>query len=297
VSVGAHTEVVIEPKQHGKGRTFRAIYLASATADALWPGGSTDTGDVDRPVFATFCGSEDELRPFVANLMLGRRVIVPEAGYSRRRSKKGFEFLKTAGYKYIWQREPEGTLVSVFMPALFLMDPGMVDPAEAKFVLLPSVKWAEKQALATDEIVRHARRLPIIKALNAPPPPGDWRWRDKDYKHEPVLSNDDLAALVPTAYLFAAFLDRRTRAPLLADGRFYLQLMLACLKNGLATWSTERASQEQFGHHYAGFAFCEESTSDAGLLPGVAFRASHERLESLLAEEVALFFKMTKGRQ
>lgn len=292
-TVSVRTDVRIEPKAQGKGRTFRATYLASAIADSLWSGGTTDTGDVERPVFAVFAGSDAELRPFVANLMLGRRALTQD-GYYRRRAR-GFEFLRSAGYRYTWQREDEGSLVTVYLPELFLMDPGMVDPKVARFVLLPPKHWADGQKIETAAIVKHAKRLPLVKQVNAPPKE-EWR-RERWTPEDAPLSEEKLAALVPTAYLFAAFLDRRTRAPLVADGRFYLQLMLACLKAGYASWSCgDRHSygERPFGQN-AALKFETYGTDDAGLLPGLAFEAQHDVLEPLLADEVGLFFELTKG--
>ena len=289
MTIATYTEVRIEPKVAGKGRTFCATFLASASADALWNAGATETGDIERPVFAVFAGSDAELRPFVANLMLGRRGLVSN-GY--RRKAKGFEFLKSAGFRYLWQREAEGSIVTVYLPELFLMDPGMVDPKEAKFVLLPSAKWAAQQAIDVAPIVKHARRLPVVKTANTPPTE---EWLRERF--EAPLSDDKLASLVPTAYLFAAFLDRRTRAPLLADGRFYMQLMLACLSAGLASWSVTDFSgyrDQPWGCHKE-LRFSEEGVEGAGMLPGIAFKAEHATLEALLAEEIALYFDLTKG--
>jgi hypothetical protein len=39
-------DVTIEPKQEGKGRSFRAICLGWATADKLWEGGAGGNVDV-----------------------------------------------------------------------------------------------------------------------------------------------------------------------------------------------------------------------------------------------------------
>ncbi len=290
MNISTFTDVRIEPKVAGKGRTFRATYLASASADKLWEGGETDTGDIERPVFAVFAGSDAELRPFVANLMLGRRGLVGENSNYGRRRVKGFEFLKSAGFRYLWQREDEGTIVTVYLPELFLMDPGMVDPKVAKFVLLPSASWAARQEIDAAPIMKHARRLSSVKKANKLP--------DDQYAREQFeapLPDDKLASLVPTAYLFAAFLDRRTRAPLLADGRFYLQVMLACLDKGLASWSPTREhyyGNALFGEHKA-LAFVEYGTTDAGYLPGLAFKASHDELEALLAREVTTYFELT----
>ena len=291
-------EVVIERKQEGKGREFSATHLASVTADKLWEGGAADNkSDIARPVWATFFGSDDELRAFAANLSLGRRAVVHNNNYGRRGA--GFEFLKSAGFKQIWQREAEGAVVTVFLPELFLLDPGMVDPKEAKFVLLPPRDWADKQELPREEVARHARRLSLVKKLNAAPARDDWRRRDPDFKHVEPYGMDELTAMVPTAYLFAAYLDRRTRAPIPADGRFYLQLMLACLEAGHACWSHDSYSggyrDRKFGFNID-LGFIEQGVATAGLLPGVAFKAPHEAIETLLASEIDTFFKMTRGQ-
>lgn len=291
------TEVAIAPEAGKKGRSFRALHLASATADALWLGGeATKKGDVLRPVHAVFLGSEAELRSFAANLQLGR--LASTSGESRRRRgrQSGYEFLRSAGYRQVWQRHEEGAILTVYLPGLFCLDPGMVDPEIVRFVVAPSAAWAAAQGdVPVPEIVRHARRLPIVREVNRLP---EDRWRRDGF--EPSLPDEKLAALVPTAYLFAAYLDRRTRAPLLADGRFYLQVMLACLKQGIASWSVSRGSygygdSRRFGEH-AALGFSEDHEEGCGLLPGVALQATHAQVEAILAEQVDLYFEIAKER-
>ena len=166
------TEVVIAPEEGKKGRSFRALHLASATADARWPGGATKKEGVLRPVHAIFLGSEAELRPFAANLQLGRLASTSGESTRRRRNQQqtGFEFLKSAGYRQAWQRHEEGAVLTVYLPDLFHLDPGMVDPKIVRFVLAPSKAWTEAQmAIPVAEIVRHVRRLPIVRKVNTPP--------------------------------------------------------------------------------------------------------------------------------
>jgi hypothetical protein len=145
-------------------------------------------------------------------------------------------------------------------------------------------------------MVRHARRLPLVKQLNAPPQES---WRREGWE-EPFPAEriaERIAEMVATAYLFAAYLDRRTRAPIPPDGRFYLQLLFACLDAQMASWSHDGYSYHDHGFGKgAGFGFVEKGIDAAGLLPGVAFMASHEAIEALLAKEIALFFKMTRGK-
>jgi hypothetical protein len=261
---------VIAPQSEGKGRAFRAIMLAHVEADGLWAGGTTNV-DNRRPVWAMFAGSEQELRPFTANLMSGRKAEISKGGsYSRKNDR--IEFLKSAGFQFTWQREEEGSVVTAFLPDLFRMDPGMVDKAGANFILLPTVEWLSAQNIDSGPIVAHAEQL-----------------------HYPVKS-DQLAAWVPMSFLFAAYLDRRTRCPLLSDARFYLQLMLAFLNRGCATISSDSEphyyGQRPFG---ANWRFIQDSTKDVGLADGIAFRAEHDTIEQVLAEQVSVFFKITKG--
>lgn len=312
--VGAMVDLAIAPKVEGKGRTFRAICAGYQTADRLWPGGATvDRGDtVLRPTLAVFFGTEGELRPFHANLQLGREALV----VGRDNKKTGLEFLKSTGYKSFWQRvdgradgvadgAQDASIVTVYLPDLYALDPGMVDPKVIQFVLSPSARWAVDQfrpgpsAIPVSEMIEYARGLPLVRRRNATTRK---LWNDREPR-EPDLPDARLAELAPAAYLFAAYLDRRSRAPIPPDGRFYLQLLLACLEAGLAALSVDRntygwadRNNESFGRgSAAALGFSEVGLCAVGHLPGLAFRATHEDLEVLLAEEVGLYMAATSG--
>jgi hypothetical protein len=269
-------EAVIMPAQEGKGRAFRSLCLATVEADNLWEAGQTSTDDM-RPVWAMFAGTVNELRPFTANVQLGKKVIFARGDRYIRRGEARMELLRSAGYQFTWQHETEGSVVTAFLPDLFRLDPGMVDPHVISFVVLPPAEWArEQKGLDLFGAASHAAKL--------------------NFK----ASEETLVSLVPTSYLFTAFLDRRTRCPIPADGRFYLQLMCACLTQGLASFSTDGTSstyrdRDKFGHN-SYLRFKEEGTADVGLLPGVAFKATHEEFEAVLAEQVGLFYQLTGGR-
>ena len=261
-------ETIIEPQVEGKGRSFKALCLASVEADLLWSGGQTETLEL-RPVWAMFAGSEQELRPFMANLRTGRRLDMGSSSYRRKADR--MTFLRSAGYTVTWQREPEGSVATVYLSDLFEMDPGMIDPEGAAFLLLPTVAWASAQKIDIAPLIQHVK--PLIKGYN--------------------LSDEYLAEMVPSAFLFAAYLDRRTRCPILADGRFYLQLMLACLAQGLASLPSDdlyNLYRSEFGVHKR-FGIKTTDTESVGLSRGIAFKASHAEIELLLAEQVTLFFK------
>lgn len=266
--------IVIAPAQEGKGRSFEALCLASVTADGLWSGGSASTDDA-RPVWAMFAGSDAEMRPFMANLTGGRKATFTKGdshNYSRKAGER-LELLRSAGYQITWQRESEGVIATAFLPDLFRADPGMVDPSGVRFIVLPTTTWASEQKIDTAPILEHVARLGY------------------------PVTGETLPALVPVSFLFSLYLDRRTRCPLLSDGRFYLQLLLACLDKGYASWSgAEKYSfrDREWGRHTS-HGFYEVDTADVGLLPGIAFTANHADVETLLAEQVSKFFQQTGG--
>lgn len=253
-------ELVIPPVQSGKGRSFQATLLAHVNADALWAGGGTAT-EVTRPVWMMLGGSDNELRPFVANLQTGRKADHP--GGSKYQGTSRFEVLKSAGYHYAWQRTPIGTAVTIYLPDLFRLDPGMVDPKGIQFCLLPSSKWV------------------------TPPDP-----KAEAFLAKLKVPTDDPAVLhaLMLAPLFIAFLDRRTRCPLIPDPRFYALVLVQALTKGLASWSVnDHYGSRNWGEH-RDLSYREHSTTNVGYARGLVFKASHQDFEEFLAEQVKLFF-------
>lgn len=258
-------DVVIESNDGGKARSFRALRLASIEADMLWSGGQADTV-TQRPVWSMFCGSDQEMRAFAANWTAGRRAFLLNSN-SRRKSDR-MELLKSANFTATWQREPEGSILTTFLPELFQMDPGMISEAGAAFVVLPTLAWLDAQKIDNvPAIMEHGKSF---------------------LPEHAGLEDDVLRRLVPMSFLFCSYLDRRTRCPLISDGRFYFQFLLVCLDRGLASWS--KGNYGGFGTHNK-FRFSETCTADVGLAPGIAFKASHEDLEETLAEQVALYYQ------
>jgi len=276
-------ELVITPPERkdgkeSKGRAFRAFHLAHLKADALWEGGMTETEAI-RPVWLMVGGSETEIRPFVTNLMLGKKADMP--GRFRSEGKR-FELLKSAGYQYIWQRIPEKgpdgrvdvkAIVMAFLPDLFRMDLGMVDPEGVNFCLLPTNEWVGQSTIDPNPSVVHVRTA--FGKVGIPIP------------------DDDLRQLVPTAILFCAFLDRRTRCPLIADTCFYLQLFCSALAQGIAGW-TRGDAHNTWGRH-ANLYLEEVGIEDVRIGLGVACKATHGELETFLAEQVKIYFEVKNG--
>jgi len=296
------TEVVIAPKTEGKGRAFRAMKVSAVMADGLWPQSGNKDGKYDRPVCATFVSSEGEIRPFVANLLSGRPAIpLGNSNYHRRHgTDSGYEFMKSVGYKAFFFRVEEGTAATVYLPDLFAVDPGMVDPSGARFVILESKDKLAKEAekMEVEDTVDYVRALPMVKEVNEAEK--DWRGTVREGWKEP-LSKEVLADMVPMAYLFTLYLSNRSRAPIPPDGRFYVQFLVACLKHGLASWPGDSSyyrndyyrNDREFGKH-GSFGFSEENADAARLVQPIAFKATHEEIEALLSEQCAEYFRLMK---
>lgn len=293
-------------KTKKKTRQFTAILLGYVNADSVWQGG-VSAGETNRPVWSMLAGTEQQLRAFCANLQIGNRAEIPhEITYSREATTK-FEWLRSVGYRYIWQRitldnHPEPlAVVQIYLPDLCRLDPGMIDPQVVKFICLTPTDWQQQQLLLlttskpklVQEILRHAYALKLH----------DWPQRykiGKDSKqfHLP-FSDQDILATVPQAAYFAAYLDKRTQKPLLPDSEFHLQLYFYALQKGLATlptvdgsvWDWEReVEQSQWGwakHQQS--KFHESNLEACGLLPGVQFNSSQEQLDAFLAEQIELY--------
>lgn len=264
-------ELVIAPKQEGKGRSFCATLVAYVTADNLWAGGATST-EVTRPVWAMFAGTDNELRPFMANLQLGRKAEAFRGGYSRKAGDK-FEILKSSGFQTAWQRTPLGSVAVVYAPDLFRLDPGMVDPKGVEFCIMP----AEATLAGMKIDPKAAEHLASL---------------------ELAIPKERHAWLLQMAPLFIAYLDRRTRCPLIPDPRFYVQVLAYALHWGLATWSLDADSYYSsynlpFGCHKR-HGFKEYRVKDVGHADGLAFEASHDELEKFLADQVKVYFDAVK---
>lgn len=141
-AAGENKTLVIRTGKSEKGRSFQGTLLAYADADALWTLGGANT-EVHRPVWFVAACSEQEAGPFQANLRLGNMAEVPNGNRGTGRNSKGdrFELCRSARYQYAVQRLPAGTVIQAFLPELFAIDPGMVDPEAVRFVMVPAKTW------------------------------------------------------------------------------------------------------------------------------------------------------------
>lgn len=284
----------------GKTRSFSAVYLASLRADPLWDGGRTDTGKVVRPVFLAVAGSEAALRPFLANLRLGRKAVDTQGDRSRYNQETAYvALLKSAVYTTALQRHEAGTVAQIFLQELFLVDPGMIDPGIVSFLVTTPGWWhaAEAAALAADRemcgrLLDHARRAGlhgVPAGVDGGPGFGH------RYKGDP-LTDDELLDLAPEAARFAQFLDRRTRRPIPNDPAFYLQAYVRAFGLGLAS----RAHNGNYGAR----RWCEQEWARGtqefnmtrfGFRPSAVFHATPAAVDFFLAGEVRLYHEVSNG--
>ncbi len=282
-----------------KSRSFSAIKLAHVCAGMLWEGGEVKS-DTIRPVWMLLTGTDTELRPFLANFRMGRQAALAtnESHHSRKKPVR-FELLKSAGYSFSSRRiaSPDGTtseVVTATLDEVLALDPGMVDPAGCCFLALPPAWWVVEQRarlradrVRCEQIVTHARALALHRVDGPLLPKGV------------AFTPDELLDLAPIAAYVLAYIDRRTRRPLLMGLDFAVQLYLAGLRDGVLSFSataesarnsyrtpTSKTDRWLWARHQWAESFVEEDTGSVGLLPGVVGWTTHEQLDRLLAAEV-----------
>lgn len=264
----------VESKDNSKGRSFRGEIVAYATANSFWEGGENAGRDLTRPVFAVFACSDAEARPFQANLQCGNKAQCFN-DYGRDDRTK-WEFMRSAKYTYASQKHPEGVFVQAYLHELFRDDAAMVDPNEVKFILIPAIEW----------LAPHDQR--VVDHLRA--------WCSKiDWKDSGVQTPTDgqIETVVRTCHLWARQIAVRTKLPIPNDARFFAQALAACLLVGVSTFSGERSGwSRSFG---ANGGFYHEGLELFGLSTGIATKAKHDEIAKVFAEQVEIFFEMTKA--
>jgi hypothetical protein len=301
-------QLVIEPKTPEaarsrrttppKTRRFQVSYLAHLCANAWWSSGQT-VADTTRPAWLLFAATERAARPFVANLQTGHKAALvpyrPDQAFTPSPVAQ-VELLKSAGYRFLWQRLTGGAdgplaLVTAYLPELFVLDPGLIDPAGISFLALTPTWWAAREAavLRRDTatcaaISRHLRTLAA--------------------GHQEAWRTWDAATLldrVPQALLCMSYVERRTTRPLIATPAFSLQLFLAGLEEGLWTLPQPTAAGQarplstpedawRWARHPGSTPVVTYGTEAAGLEPIVACRTTHAALDTFLAAQVTCYF-------
>jgi hypothetical protein len=301
-------QLIIEPKPSAarttrrnastKTRRFQVTYLAHLCANAWWSGGQS-VAYATRPAWLLFAATERAARPFIANLQTGHRAALvpyrPDATFQLSPVAQ-LELLKSAGYRFLWQRLTGGAagpqaLVTAYLPDLFVLDPGMIDPEGVAFVALTPTWWATREtarlrqdAALCATIVRHMTALAADRR-------DAWR----------IWDANTLLAHVAQAVHCVSFVERRTSRPLVSTPAFSLQLFLAGLEEGLWTLPHLTAAGQarplstpddawSWARRPGTTPVVAYGTDAAGLEPIVACRTTHTALDAFLAEQVTRYF-------
>jgi len=266
----------VESKEESKGRSFRGEVVCYASANGYWDGGENAGRDLIRPVFAVFACSDAEARPFQANLQCGNKAqVFSDHGYQEKGTY--WEFMRSAKYTYVQQKHPEGVFVQAYLHDLFRDDSAMVDPDEVKFILIPAIEW-----LAPDDQLVNEHLFAYFSNVD---------WKERSCKGPSEAQAEIIAR---SCHLWAKQIAVRTKLPIPNDARFFAQALAACLLHGVSTFSGDgRGWQPPFGEN-GGFA-CE-GLELFGLSSGIATMAKHEDIAKVFAENVEIFFDMTRNK-
>jgi hypothetical protein len=175
-----------KPQREGqKSRSFSVEALAWVLANEMWDLGSTSKERTYRPVFFAYAGSGSAARSFTANLQAGRVAAEASSGSLR------FEIPRSAGFRYEAHSRGDGTLMLVYLPHVFSMQPGTTEVGWISFLAMPPKSWVDREAA----------------------------------KIAGAMGSDAREAAI--AAYFVAFLDARTPRPIANDLRFHLGLYRA----------------------------------------------------------------------
>lgn len=241
-----------------KGRSF-SFDMTAFIKSSLIPDGSSTT----RPTWAVLGLPESVANAIRANLLTGRRF--ETAG----RSPTRFEFLKSQKWAWESQRHAEGVLATIYAPQHLAPDPGFVDPESVSALVVADHGWVGQwQAERKPEDVHRTRQL--IEAVEAlPDGPRLRNWYGP--------SNLTLDVLLDVAPLVTAYLDRRTRVPLIQDLPY--QVLLLSLLSGQGSLRVPSSS----------------GLDDVGIYGAFECSLSQGTFERTAAEAAALYYRRYDG--
>lgn len=175
-----------------KSRAFSVRLIGWYEADPIWDlGRSADR--VTRPLWISWCGTEQEVKAFSANVRTGRKI----QRWTGSRQQEQIDVPKSARFKYVQSLGPGGTSVmTVYHPGLLHLDP-VETGEEITFLSLVPTWWVDEQAPAACDSLGCS----------------------EESGREAVI-----AALV------IAYLDRRSPLPIIDDLGFHVRLFRAALE-------------------------------------------------------------------
>lgn len=136
-------------KDDGKGRTFQAHLLAWIDAPNYFDHGHCTSANKTRPVWMAVATTSQAARPFSINMLRG--TTAAQTGYYSSSHPPKWELVRAAKYRKHHRKAAGGVVTTFFIPELFALNPGMVDPDYIRFVMLPSTKWIESQSMPVED--------------------------------------------------------------------------------------------------------------------------------------------------
>lgn len=144
-----------------KTREFTATLLGVVEANPMWELG--DGAKSRRPIWMSFCGSADSIRPFVANLKAG----FPAIEAHKKSVEQAFELPRSARHRWLMREAADAVVVTAYLPELFHLEPTL-PPNDVRFVLMPPVWWLEREAAMVERTFgarsRDAARAALLAA-------------------------------------------------------------------------------------------------------------------------------------
>lgn len=242
-----------------EGRCFQATLLGRIDAPNLW-----EKGDAQHPAMASFAGSEQQLRSFVANLQTGRPAQNVEGNYSSKHAN--IEFARSDKFRVVTSKLPGGGAVStLFHRELFSLDPGLIDPKMIRFICAPPLPWIQGQVFDFE------RARQMFAALTG------------CYLYELDITDEKLQVLLAEGLLLLSHLDKRCTYPIPGDPIFGAWLAMCCQGRCLFYHEEHIASKYR------------ARVGSLGLHTGFAFQTSQSYFGDLLSENVKLWFKVSGG--
>lgn len=277
--------MVVRSGEHGKGRSFRAVVLAWASAP-VWDKHESSDSRV-RPAMLMLACHAQEAGPVLANMRSGQVASVTGDGIHTT-GGMALETLKSARYAWTSQRlSIEGRPAAVLtarLPYALAVDPGIAAPDEpVRFVVAPPRARLEEELslLPADDMRRYGERL-TEDAFKKPA----YDWKQPDMRRD----DDEWRFMPAMALWFCAMVDRRCAVPILPDPLFQVRLYLAALRTGIAGWSVgevyryRHRDDVKWGRR--GPNLVEWGYDNVGLAPGVACVATQAAVRDLLIAEV-----------
>lgn len=259
---------VTHTSARGEEHVYRGWLVASVVADFAWSGGGQ--GSAVRPIFFAVAASAGEAGPLCAALARGAVAEVPNGDRHSSQKPARYELLRSAGYARLTQATPAGVFTTFYLPDLYQRDPGLVDPEQAAFAVLPRADWVAAQRYDAAAIDAHLARVPRLYS--------GWGLDTRDC---PTVD----ATWTPQARLFGEALDRRTSAPLLTDDAFLVQLLRAAVDTRRATLDGGRRNGSCRAEPYR-----EVGVEDLGYARGLAFAATQQDIAELVGVSARLYF-------